>query len=168
MRRMTKSSPAVAVDEAMSDLVIGRFHIRPEPRKRWFFRIFIFRDRETMHQFRREQKKFEGERCGGEGFAAEASHWRSLRIGRTGRVVRQGNDRGQAIFYAGRVGSGIVSHEMTHLAVFYLAANAAQRGRRFDPVRSHRDNERLAYVQGDLVHQFWRRFYARKLEKVCR
>jgi len=56
--------------------------------------------------------------------------------------------------YAGGFGSGIASHELTHAAFFYVT-----RGRKSDALSFKRINERLAWSQGWLVHQFWRAFY---------
>lgn len=66
--------------------------------------------------------------------------------------------------YAGQAGSGIVSHELTHAALFYCT-----RGRRRgeDRISYRRLNERLAWTQGWLVHQFWRAYY-RKPKAVQR
>jgi len=63
---------------------------------------------------------------------------------------------GQIIFCAKAIGAGVVSHEMTHAAVFYL------RNHRGMNISNSKNDERLAYLQGDLTRDFWNQWYAAK------
>lgn len=68
---------------------------------------------------------------------------------------------GVILMHLGNIGAGLVSHEMTHASLYWV-------GRQRDGIPTHLDldsktDERLAWVQGWLVTQFWRWWY--RLEK---
>ncbi len=88
---------------------------------------------------------------------AEASvhAYRRLRLTQ-GRWHRHA-DTGWIVFHMGHIGAGIVSHEMTHAALYYLQLWRPQLHRRLQTSRNA--DEVLAWVQGWLVAQFWRKFY---------
>lgn len=111
-----------------------------------------------MHAYWRERSKVLHYREGGRAnlrcrWEAQATWFKTLTL-RGGRFRR---DRccGEILFHSGRLGAGIVSHEMVHAASFYLVWD-----RGLDP---HPDfgaaHEKLCLVQGWLVTQFWRHFY---------
>jgi len=58
-------------------------------------------------------------------------------------------DMGWIVFYTGHIGAGIVSHEMTHAAFYYLKFWRPQLFRVL--LTSRRADECLAWVQGFLV-----------------
>jgi hypothetical protein len=66
------------------------------------------------------------------------------------------------ILIAAEIGSGYVSHEMTHAAHFRLC-RAGGRRRPFETMQfgDKRLQEPLADMQGWLVAQFWSAFYGR-------
>jgi len=63
--------------------------------------------------------------------------------------------RGIVVLCLSACGVGVVSHELTHAAHYELASHQGR-----EPLRL-KDDERLAYLQGELVHRFWNSFYRR-------
>lgn len=64
--------------------------------------------------------------------------------------------RGIVVFHRGQLGSGIVAHEMTHAADFYVRGYM-----KFKP-NSNAGQEALASSVGTLVNAFWRWYYKNK------
>lgn len=87
-------------------------------------------------------------------FEAQATWWKTLR--RIKARWRTGNCCGVILFHRGRIGAGIVSHEMTHAALYHVAYR-----RKLDPLKSKHADEVLAYTQGWLTTQFWRWYYSK-------
>lgn len=89
-------------------------------------------------------------------FEAQVNAWgASYRNGRrTGQV-------GQILLWLGGFGAGILSHEMTHAALYWV-----MRRRRSIRKTDKRADELLAWTQGWLVTQFWRNFYRLGLDKI--
>lgn len=133
----------------MDDLLVAKFPIFCERKRgqRPFYRAMIFRDVRVMRAFLYEQaERVElGKRKG----------YYDLALG---CCTCWGNRSfvGTVSLSITHTGAGIVSHEMTHAAMFYLA----NRCRKFDPVNNPKHDERLAWTQGWLTSGFWRRFYA--------
>jgi hypothetical protein len=78
--------------------------------------------------------------------AAAATGW-SHRRGASKQVRRY---RGNVCFHAGFIGVGVVAHEMTHSAMYFM------RHKRWPvTIRGPHDDEKLAGLVGELVRQFW-------------
>lgn len=63
--------------------------------------------------------------------------------------------RGVVMLCLSACGVGIVSHELTHAAHYELASHQGR-----EPL-TLKDDERLAYLQGEMVRRFWNAFYRR-------
>lgn len=132
------------------------FPVWPErARSKDFYRVRIFATRELMHEYLklaaggRVDPRCEASARGMKVYQLARGKW--TRVNRVGEVC----------FYAGRCGAGIVAHEMTHAASYWLCnhrrvkpqipsvGNSPRRG--FD--------ERQAYAVGEMVKQFYRAFY---------
>jgi hypothetical protein len=117
-----------------------------------------------MHFFWREQCRlgFKIGRVGKLDFQGQASHWREERY-RDGKKQTH-PCRGQIILHLGRLGSGIVSHELTHAAIYQVLSDAGIHDKPF--VMTRKLDEKIAWTQGWLTQQFWQAFYRRGLEKL--
>ncbi len=116
---------------------------------RHFYEVGIFQTRREMRREADIVASQVGLRQDNARTEAVTTSWREFdghrRLRRTGAIL----------FYIGNVGSGIVSHEMTH-AMFHWAR-----------YNRRATEEKRAWVQGDLVRQFWKHFYRLKLDKLC-
>lgn len=139
--------------------LVAKFRIKPQSKLPTYYNVFIFADRAAMHLFWREQSAMWGENEKNLTFAAQASSWRTERIEKTGKT-RHGNNIGQVIFCLERLGVSIVSHEMTHLALFYVRDHLGKH------IQSHKSDELIAQVQGDLTAKFYRQFWKRGIDKI--
>lgn len=114
-----------------------------------FYNVLVFRDQAEMAEFCRQVDKRAGDRAGN-----YSRTWGMCRCFKT--AAKRRPRRGQigfVVLHRQQIGAGIVSHEMTHAALYYV-------GWEEFPVRiSKRLDERLAWVQGYLVQQFWQWFY---------
>jgi len=132
-------------------IAVSRFRVRvARPRNAPYYRVLIFDSREAMIAFYDKQRRLSpgiGRASGRNGFLAQCNGWEAEYRGR-----KKTNCVGQVLFYKGQMGAGIVSHEMTHAAHYWL-------GQRWNDYRSHYRDEKLAWVQGWLVSQFWRNFF---------
>lgn len=90
-------------------------------------------------------------------FLAMTNHWTTVHIAENGKETIYPNC-GQVLFCKNTLGAGIVSHEMTHAALYWHHRNT----KNFNPLENHKHDEALAWTQGHLVNQFWRRYYARE------
>ena len=117
------------------------------------FCVRIFPDKQAMRAWANTQNPGKT----GQYAKAEASvhSYQRLRL-KDGRWRRL-PDMGWIVFHRGHIGAGIVSHEMTHAALYYLQFWRPQLHRRLQT--SRKADEVLAWVQGWLVAQFWRKFY---------
>ena len=73
------------------------------------------------------------------------------------RKWRRTPDLGWIVLYRGHLGAGIVSHELTHAALYYLQFWRPQLFHRLQT--SRKADETLAWVQGFLTAKFWEKFY---------
>lgn len=114
--------------------------------KDWY-RVLIFPRSNQMHEFYDKQLK-SGEMCSckyqhkgkvDRGYLGQVNYHRRMPDGSVGQVLLCNK----------AIGAGIVSHEMTHAAVFYL------RNHRRMNIAAYRNDERLAYLQGNLTREFW-------------
>jgi hypothetical protein len=95
------------------------------------------------------------------GFSSTVGYCYAMTVQRrTRRGWQPSRLAGFVILAFNRVGSGYVSHEMTHAAHFRLI-RAARRGMANVPLCDERIIEPLADLQGWLVAQFWAEFYKR-------
>ena len=63
-------------------------------------------------------------------------------------------DIGKILFHRRQVGSGVVSHEMTHAALHFLWLGKIKK----NPIYNHTLNEALAWSVGFMTSQFLRRY----------
>lgn len=74
---------------------------------------------------------------------------------RGGWKPNQRGRRGVVMLCIPYCGVGVVSHELTHAAHYELASHQKR-----EPL-TLKDDERLAWLQGELVRRFWNGFYRR-------
>lgn len=133
-----------------------RMRLRAERHGKPVVLVEVHRDRDAMQRAIKEDGRSACYRT--EGFCA--SFWaKSYAKGKATTPWRWGC---RVYLYAGGAGSGVVSHELTHAALFYCT-----RSRKTDRISFRRLNERLAWTQGWLVHQYWQAYY-RKPKAVQR
>jgi len=138
------------------------FKVRPDGRKgRDYYQVVIHRDRKAMHAAHREEKRRDGEPQAAfrkPKYEALASY-NDYRLRRHGRALKlRAPLRGYVRFHVGALGSGIVAHEMTHAALYWLWYDKRIKP---SPARTSTD-ERLATTVGEMVRQFWSGFYRLK------
>jgi hypothetical protein len=138
----------------MSDRQQIRFRVYCDREKRRYYDVRIFATKALMYEhFQKSNVDTEWQEGRYEAtmnFEAIAQFWR-----RIGKRCKPENI-GQILFYASAIGSGTVSHEMTHAVIYwaqYVKMNLAKLP------TSKRIDERFAWAQGFLVTQFWRKFY---------
>ena len=122
------------------------------PGTRNWYRVLIFPRVNQMHEFYDAQWK-SGEVC-----SCKHQHRGKIDRGFLGQVnyIRPkmpDGSLGQILLCKKAIGAGIVSHEMTHAAVFYLRNHQGMN------ISNPRNDERLAYLQGDLTREFWREWW---------
>jgi len=134
---------------------------RPRKRSRHFYRMWIFPSPEAMYAFWTEQVRLGLRRSTGKlNFKAQATWWGA------GALPRHPNCVGQVIMVIDQVGAGLVSHEMTHAALYYLQGTMRRPAVDW---RNKRLEEELAYLQGALTAGFWREWWKHKeLERRSR
>lgn len=136
------------------------FRVYCEKGKPFYYQVYIFDTIEAMQRhFTQTNRNVRWQRGASEGrlgFEAIAQSWEREKYNGRKIAVRRTNI-GQILFYAGNLGAGIVSHEMTHATTFW-----AHRTAKMDLSKlysSRRIDERYAWVQGYLVAQFWTKTY---------
>lgn len=132
---------------------ILRFRVRCTKEVCPFFMVHIFPTRDMMHAWSAVQNptrpnEYRGVEAGVHAF--RRLQWR-------GRQWKTSPQMGWIVFHSKHLGAGIVSHEMTHAAMYYLQLWRPQLFRRLQS--SKKADEALAWVQGWLVMQFWRKFF---------
>lgn len=140
---------------------IIKFDLKCDRRKHGdFYRVFIFPSPASMKIFWREFCRIMRDRKGNKvswcrpssKFWAQASWWDA--IDKKGKRDRQ---RGMVLFSRASVGGGVVSHEMTHAALYWVVNDC-----KINPLKLRKqDDEKLAWTQGYLVQQFWQKYYRR-------
>jgi len=131
-----------------------RTRVRPFPRAKGrrrlqFYRVFVFRDKATMHAFRNEQTRANPtifRRLSR--YQAIAQGWWMETNGRRDNCI------GQVLFHAKFLGAGVTAHEMTHAAL-YAVAGRTKKGYELTEAQ----DEVLADVVGQMVGQFWRAWW---------
>ena len=118
------------------------------------FCVRVFPDKRAMRAWvSTENPLHPGQYAKSEASVHAYGRWRLVH----GLTWQRQPDMGWIVFHVGHVGAGIVSHEMTHAALYYLQFWRPQLHRRLQT--SRQADEVLAWVQGWLVAQFWRKFY---------
>ena len=72
-----------------------------------------------------------------------------------GNKCKKSSQIGTISFYIDRIGSGIVSHEMTHAALFWFK----NKFRSYSKLGIKKNDEKVCYAQGHMVMQFWNHWY---------
>lgn len=129
--------------------LLVKFRVRVN--RRQFYWVLVFRDRE--HVFAAHDlfmKEWRLPLCRHNYEAITTSYSKIVAGRRTGEL-------GIVLFHLGSMGAGIVSHEMTHAALMWRRRRCKRA-----------TDERVCWVQGNLVMQFWRQFWKRKLDKEAR
>jgi hypothetical protein len=138
--------------------LLAKFRLRCDTRGR-YFTVLIFRDKEAMQRFHLEQAKLVPGVSRLYRFTALTRLW-----GWPAKPRFSGpREIGQIQMYHGATGSGIVSHECTHAALYWFQRYSRWR---LKDLAKRAADERLAWVQGSLVSQFWRNFYRLKLDRA--
>ncbi len=113
--------------------------------ERYYYWCFIFKDKKTMHKFH-EQQTGEKKTI----FEAQCTQWKTIK----------GDKKciGQVLFHQEACGVGIVSHEFTHATMYAFLYT-----KRIHPMKFYKKEpeEAFALLQGELVSQFWRFYWAR-------
>lgn len=137
------------------------FRVYPEKNRKFYYLAFVFRSNALMYEHfdlsNAEMEWSKGANRTNGKFDAITESWVSTNYsGKPGRP-RRGRCVGQILFYAGSVGSGVVSHEMSHAALHF-----SEKQRKVDAATLYDLNpqEKFCWIQGYLVAQFWRRFFA--------
>lgn len=145
------------------------FNVWPDrTRKRpWFWKVFVFENRQAMLIFWRQQCKIQG-RTGAEAsedFRAVTTTWQIITW--KGKVLPRRGWRahciGHILFYRQSLGAGIVAHEMGHATLRWAETWLKVPSRDlYDGTQpSGANEEKVLHVLGGLVAQFWIGFYGR-------
>ncbi len=133
------------------------FRIYPDGEKDNYYTAHVFRTQAAMHSF--QLKSTAGIKWGAKykdmddtDCEAMTYSWGNPR----------GEEAGQVLFYLGSCVPGIVSHEFTHAALYWVKNHGVKAAHLY--TRSAAD-ERLARTQGDMVHEFWTLYY-RKAKRI--
>ena len=119
-----------------------------------YYVVRIFDTKEAMRQWATTQNPRQASWYRNAEAAVHA--YRILRVVNGQRI--KGN--GWIVFHRHRLGAGIVSHELTHAAFYYLQLWRPQLFRRLQTSRAA--DECLAWVSGYLVNQFWVTWYKKE------
>ncbi len=148
-------------------LHVTTFRVYPERNRKLYYQVFIFPDKRTMYKFHDIQHDLgrieyaHGQRKPSKDFWAICQSWNSSHFGKRGGTY-PGPSIGQVLFAEPHIKAGIVSHEMTHAALFYAAK------KRILPVHLYsggRQHEAVCRAQGNMVRQFWNGWYNRHEKK---
>jgi hypothetical protein len=148
---------------------VHKFRIYPEKDRFRYYTVFVFPSKRAMYTYFREQRgildRVDGtDRCNGEcNFQALATGWTVCNYGPDKTETINERDIGQILCHQGRIGAGLISHEMTHAALFWAAREKLNPKRVVCGEGNRAEHERFCTVQGNLVRQFWLRWW--KLEK---
>lgn len=135
-----------------------RTRIRPFPRARGrkrklFYRVFLFKNRDVMQAFRAAQQKINPSLLPKtKRFEACACYWEALTI--AGGTTTRSNCIGQVLFHQKFIGGGVVAHEMTHAAL-YCVASRTKKGYELTAAQ----DEVLARTVHALCRAFWNHWW---------
>lgn len=125
-----------------------------ERERKRYYSCYLFRSRQDMMTFHNHHHRAIGLKWQRQTFEAIASQWTYVGGDRVSQVGTLGKV-GHVLFHQGNLGAGIVSHEMTHAAWFMMLRYHPRLVQSCSSVM----DERMAWVQGWLVTQFWRKFW---------
>ncbi len=136
------------------------FRVHPNDDRQHYYTVLVFDERYQMHLFHQKQigliQAQEASALSSDAvtrlgeFEALTSSWR-VEASDSTRQAHSDLNLGQILFYQKRLGAGIVSHEMTHAALFWLE----RIGRLADLATDADVQEQCCQVQGNLTRQFW-------------
>jgi hypothetical protein len=136
------------------------FRISPERGDKRFYRVLIFPTKALMYHYfdlrharRRIEYRLGFEPSLAHDFAALTTGYETYRRHRGREVLT--NDVGEILFHEGFLGAGVVSHEMTHAALFWLERVGLSAQDLADPSVE----ERLCLVVGHLCRKFWAKYF---------
>lgn len=94
-------------------------------------------------------------------FEGITSTWEHLRVGPDGAETRL-DEMGQILLHQAAVGAGVVAHECTHAALAWARRVGLSIAPSLDgPQDAPEADERLCWVLGWLVSQFWTEYFRR-------
>ncbi len=121
------------------------FRVYPDKKRRFYFRVIVFSTIKQMHAFYREGiHGWPGRRH--TDFAAVTLPYECIVGSKESK-----REIGTILFHRTRVGTGVVSHEMTHAAVHFMKLKGAD-------LNDDKSDEPLAHTIGDLTRQFYTRY----------
>jgi hypothetical protein len=141
--------------------LVASFQVKPNPAKPQYYNVLVFETKAAMHAHWQEQLRIG---CWGairkangtvhSSFEAQATNSRRYAL-KAGRWHKSDNI-GEIIFYRDFLGAGVVSHEMTHAALYWVTSKKnTDFGYRLD----FKDDERLAEAVGQMCRQFWVKWF---------
>ena len=133
----------------------------------YHFWAYVFDDREEMYAWYLDYIKNRGTEVAQGLFSTECNFegmclpFESFRISEDGTETR-GYNIGNVIFHKGRLGAGIVAHEMGHCAMWYERLIHGNETAHFGR-RTGDKEERYLYLLHDFVKVFYQKAYKMKL-----
>lgn len=122
-----------------------KFKIYPNRKKSDYYLAFIFDTKEEMllfHKITYQSFKWKYHRK----FEAICTYWRTIYPVKKRKMI------GHVLFYKGYIGAGVVSHEFSHAAFFYLTC-------KLNKPHNKKTDEQFCTYQGEMVRQFWNKYY---------
>lgn len=124
----------------------------------WYRKYIIQREGDGSKDWETHRFKGFSNECN---FEAMCLPFEWVKISEDGTETRAHNI-GNVIFYKGRLGAGIVAHEMGHCAMWYERLINGNKQARFGADVGERE-ERLLYLLHDFVKGFYQKAYKLKL-----
>ena len=131
------------------------FKVWCDKKKTRFYWVHIFKNKETMQAWNLKDGY-----NGSKRYAAVARSYSRQKLVK-GRWKVKKDEQGCVSFDVHTLGAGIVSHEFTHAALYWFHAKYKD----YRKLDNSKHDELLAWVQGNLVRQFWYQFYKLKKSK---
>jgi len=134
------------------------FRIYPDRAKSCYYVVHIFHTEAKMYEHFRRTNIDPGH-TGQLDFRAICQGWSRYTV-RDDKRLKRHPEIGQILFWAGNMGAGVVSHELTHATTYW----AGRRTRLpLGELYSNRvADERYAWALGHLVAQFWTKYWQRR------
>lgn len=134
------------------------FRCYPESISSQYYTVYIFDKKSRMYDYYEKfnliipsNNKREGRQHDELNFLAITNSWRSYKGNQELR------DIGQVLFYSSKLGAGIVAHEMSHAALYWFNKIVTDPQNIFDNANY---DERFAWALGNLVNQFWDKYWS--------